>query len=46
MTDVCPVIVWVLPGSSGYKLLLTNRDAGGHRHGVVRQLVVSTKHQN
>ena len=47
MTEVCPVNVGVLPGSSGDTLMLTNpdRDAGGHGHGVVRQLVVSTKHQ-
>ena len=47
MTEVCPVNVGVLPGSNGDTLMLSNpdRDAGGHGHGVVRQLVVSTKHQ-
>ena len=48
MTEVCPVIVWALPGSSGDTPLLNDpdRDAGGHGHRVVRQPVVSTKHQN
>ena len=48
MTEVCLVNVGVLPGSSSDTLMLTNpdRDAGGHGHRVVRQPVVSTKHQN
>ena len=44
MTEVCLVIVWVWPGSSGDTL--PDQDAGGHGPGVTRQLEVSTKHQN
>ena len=44
MTEVCLVIVWVWPGSSGDTL--PDQDAGGQGPGVTRQLEVSTKHQN